>query len=439
MNFITKSYLHLICPIIVLTVGLTSIMSGRNVVSAGSDPSLDWATTTTALNVFILQIISFSIVLICTFRILYVFKSMTYHDNGTKLILYAYLFYFTANVVLNGVLGTKPFINHHGIYSLLVTYAIFIETDCSITKYIQATKIAILLLLFFSVLTALVLPQIAVQENYNGIIPSISFRLWGLGSHPNSIGAISLFFLLLITHEQFEIRLVQFFAVVIASIVLILSQSKTVFIALITCFGIMLYYRMKLRIGFKTKQLIVSLIIFAVAITLILSIIIDIEALSTKLLSLIQSDDTFSLTGRDRIWDVAILEWKNNPLFGYGPTMWDEEFRNLIGMNYAFSAHNQFLQSLACAGIFGFMSLIIYLLVLFIFSIRVADATKGLSLAIFVLFALRSITETPLSLGTIISGEFMMQAQFILILIFSYRCVDATLLDNTQILKGKEA
>src|SRR6185295_11888417 len=47
-----------------------------------------------------------------------------------------------------------------------------------------------------------------------------------------------------------------------------------------------------------------------------------------------------TMTGRDRIWAVAIEEWQSNPVFGYGPGLWDPEYRASIGLLNATHAHN---------------------------------------------------------------------------------------------------
>ena len=105
-----------------------------------------------------------------------------------------------------------------------------------------------------------------------------------------------------------------------------------------------------------------------------------------------------SLTGRDRIWAVAWDEWQRNPVFGYGPSLWDAGFRASIGMPAATHGHNQFMDTLARAGTIGAAALVVYALVLLVLSVRYARASRGLSLALFVALAMRSISEVPLLL-----------------------------------------
>jgi O-antigen ligase len=109
--------------------------------------------------------------------------------------------------------------------------------------------------------------------------------------------------------------------------------------------------------------------------------------------------DLTTLMGRYRIWEIAVQEWRNNPFFGYGLTMWNEEYRIRVGMtDFAYTAHNQFFQSLAVAGIIGVTGLAIYALTLLWFVLKTTKASQGLTLALFVLLSVQSVTEVPLSM-----------------------------------------
>jgi hypothetical protein len=93
-----------------------------------------------------------------------------------------------------------------------------------------------------------------------------------------------------------------------------------------------------------------------------------------------------------------VEEWQNNRMFGYGPSLWDDAFRASINMPNATNAHNQFMDTLARSGTIGAVSLVIYGLTLLVLSIKYARPTGGLSLALFIALALRSITEVPMLL-----------------------------------------
>ena len=67
-------------------------------------------------------------------------------------------------------------------------------------------------------------------------------------------------------------------------------------------------------------------------------------------------------------------------------------------MPNATDAHNQLLDTLARSGTVGAAGLVFYALTLLVLSVRYAKSTQGLSLALFLALALRSVSEVPLIL-----------------------------------------
>jgi O-antigen ligase len=65
-------------------------------------------------------------------------------------------------------------------------------------------------------------------------------------------------------------------------------------------------------------------------------------------------------------------------------------------MPAATHAHNQFMDTLSRAGTVGAVALVLHALVLLVLSIRYARASHGISLALFVLLAMRCVSEVPL-------------------------------------------
>jgi hypothetical protein len=105
-----------------------------------------------------------------------------------------------------------------------------------------------------------------------------------------------------------------------------------------------------------------------------------------------------SMTGRDQIWAVAWEQWHAHPLFGYGVGLFDDEFRLAINMPQATHGHNQFVDTMARSGLVGAAGLVFYAVVLLVLSIKYARRSSGLSLALFIAIALRSVSEVPLLL-----------------------------------------
>jgi O-antigen ligase len=145
---------------------------------------------------------------------------------------------------------------------------------------------------------------------------------------------------------------------------------------------------------------IVALLAFMAAVVSLAALLMfgDIDARLSSFFDSAQGAQLASMTGRDQIWAIAYDEWQRNPVFGYGPTLWDASFREAIGMPNATHAHNQFMDTLSRSGTVGAAALVLYALVLLVLSIRYARASGGLTLALFVALALRAISEVPLLL-----------------------------------------
>jgi O-antigen ligase len=111
-----------------------------------------------------------------------------------------------------------------------------------------------------------------------------------------------------------------------------------------------------------------------------------------------QGAQLMTLTGRDQIWAVAIEEWQAHKVFGFGPSLFDYDYRMGVGIPNATNGHNQFMDTLARSGTVGAIALVGYAIVLLVLSVRYARRTGGLSLALFITLALRSVSEVPLLL-----------------------------------------
>jgi len=129
-----------------------------------------------------------------------------------------------------------------------------------------------------------------------------------------------------------------------------------------------------------------------------LTLLGDIGSTVSSLLETDEGAQLMTFTGRDKIWAIAMEEWQNSPVFGYGPGLFDADFRASIHMANATNGHNQFMDTLARSGTVGATALVLYALVLLALSLRHARATRGLSVALFVALALRSVSEVPLIL-----------------------------------------
>ena len=127
--------------------------------------------------------------------------------------------------------------------------------------------------------------------------------------------------------------------------------------------------------------------------------------------ALTADNDVTTLTGRTDIWRVTLDTWRQNPWFGYGPALWDLEFRlTHHGALAAWHAHNQFIQALGEAGIVGLAAMPTYLASLVYNGVRFAASTRGVTLALLLLILSRTMTEVPVRFSGLLDTTFFIHA-----------------------------
>lgn len=393
-------------PIIALGICASSLLSGRSLQNAATDLSLgvdgDAGSGSLALRLLTLAILG-----ICLARISgqWLRRQETKAAAGASLF-WAFTAYFLAHSVLSSAFGTQPVFIHNIFYGVVVFAAVFAARHEPLSTTLSMAKIALFGMMFMSLLLAIIKPNLALEPGYKGWIPGLSVRLWGVSSNANSIGPLALVALLLEYMQPYQKRWLHWLVWLMTWAVFVLAQSKTVWGVFIVLLPMLMWHRMARPKQGVDIRLVLILIGLASSVFLLM-LVFDPISLWEKFVDTKQGSQLTTLTGRSQIWAVAISEWLNNPLFGYGPEIWGPAFRAHIGMQFAFSAHNQFLQSLSSAGAVGLLSLIIYLGLLGRYAHRCAAATKGVAVAIYVLTLIRCMTETPLVLGTMFNGEFL--------------------------------
>lgn len=394
-------------PLIAFGIAAGSLLSNRNLAFAGLDLNMVSDGVSAGAG-WILRLISALVMGFCLARILgEVARHGRAEPIGGSGLMLSYAMFFAANSVLNSAFGSEPAFSHNLVYPAIIMYAAFAARREGIEAVVSSAKASLLALMIASLAAAIVVPSIAVQPDYKGWIAGLGFRLWGVGSNANSIAPLALVYLLLEYLQPYRMRLFRVAAIAAAVAVFALAQSKTTWGAALFVTGILAWYR---REGVRERAIGLPFG-FAIAMTLsailLILLVLDVGYLWDRLMASRVGTDVLSLSGRSELWQVAIGEWTRNPLFGYGSTMWDAEYRQRIGLSFAFSAHNQFLQSLGGAGLFGLLGVFAYLWVLGNYALRAADATKGATAAILALILLRCITEAPVTTNTVLNGDFL--------------------------------
>lgn len=204
-------------------------------------------------------------------------------------------------------------------------------------------------------------------------------RLAGVLQHPNGLAAVMAVSLTV----EFARRSRWWWKAPIV-VALILAQSTTGYAA--AAFGVLILmatrYRLALWLSWLATAGMVGLAILS----------------PTTLDRWASADGVDTLSGRTRVWAAALEGFHMNPVFGYGPSLFDEQYRadHIGGAEFATHAHNQAVQTLAENGIIGLTGLILLMGALVLYAIRVRAMASGVTLALLGILLTRFITETPM-------------------------------------------
>lgn len=321
-------------------------------------------------------------------------------------LLVAFATYWVGTIALPALFGAHPQASHELLYAPAVGFAACLAQPGDRDPILRSARSSLLALLAGGLLLAPLRPTLVMDPHYSeGLLGGLP-RLAGLTPHAVTQGMLALVTLLLLWACPLRRRAWQFAALALALGVLVLAQSKTTWVATLACGLAMLSVRRapawRARLadprqgGFGLLACAAAaLVVVVVAVTVVTG---QAAQQVDRFLLSEQGAQLTSLTGRDHIWAVAAQEWREHPVFGYGLSLWDSAYRASIGLPNATHAHNQFMDDAARAGTVGATALVLYALVLGVLSLRHARASGGLSIALFLLVALRAISEVPLML-----------------------------------------
>jgi O-antigen ligase len=399
-------YMHLIFYAILLMVAMANFLSGRDLSTSNMNFERVAVLVRHPVMTLAQPVASLLLLTLAGERLIthWIRRDRTAH--APSVLLLAFITFWAATVAAPALLGAHPHLSHDYVYPLVIGFAAVLATATERDLAFGATRNALLLFIAVGLLLVPFKPSLVLDASYTqGLLPGVP-RLAGLAPHAVSLGMLAQLGLLCLLARPMRRVWLNRLAWVLGLLALFLAQSKTAWISFVLCSACVLVVRQGpgfvRRVGDPVRPEfgIVSLLAFMVA-TVGIAALLMFGELDTRLSSFFdsaQGAQLASLTGRDQIWAIAYDEWRRNPVFGYGPTLWDASFREAIGMPNATHAHNQFMDTLSRSGTVGAVALVLYALVLLVLSIRYARASGGLSLALFVALVLRAISEVPLLL-----------------------------------------
>lgn len=387
-------------PIAIVTA-VSTYTSGRNLtlanemmlVMATPDPIANWMQRLTSI--FLLAAAAERIAS-------FVFKSRA--SNLPQGLMMAFIAFWIGTVAIPAGIGERPSFSHEYVYSLLIGIAALLGTEGGARRAIIVARNILLLFMIAGLVLVLIKKELVVGTYGRAIIPGVDMRYSGLTSGPNAMGPIAVLSMIAVWAFPFRRHWLQLLAWPVIIATLLMTQSKTSWIAALICAAIMGFQpNGSIRLFFlnPNRRLVAIASFFLFGGLVVFLLLIGSDALSNKIDKLLQTkegNDLVTLTGRNEIWDVAIETWLANPLFGYGPEIWDIQFRRKIGIIAAAHAHNQILNILAASGVVGFLGFLVYgveMLRRLWFRI---NSYNGFTASLFVLIAIRSFSEVPLSL-----------------------------------------
>jgi O-antigen ligase len=318
-------------------------------------------------------------------------------NDAGPLIAAAAFFYFA--LVLSCFGGASPSFPEPYWVTPLVVMAFLIHGNYTYEWFLNTARIALRLILALSFI-ALLDPAIGFNYDELRTFAGLS-RMQGIAQHPNTFAFMMVLGLIIELGTKSRIRWKVPFVVG-----LILAQSTTAFLMAAAALVIISTpWR-------KTARVLAALGAFVFACAALVSPAWVGGAIESALPA-----TASSLNGRTTIWSAVIFGFQQNPVFGYGPGLLDEDYRQqyLPSFDAAAQAHSQWYQTLGGTGIVGILSLVILGLVLLLFAIRSRNATGGLTMAIFVVMVIRGITETPLRPSGISATTFCLVIVLVLI------------------------
>jgi len=322
-------------------------------------------------------------------------------------LIVGFVGYWVTNIALPAAFGTKPDLSHEYLYALIIAVGVLLLDEGESQRAVALARNALILFVLASLLMIPIRPDLVLDRHYfGGLIPGLSLRFVGLATNANMMGPLAVSMLLCVWARPMHLKWLNTAAWAVGLVALVLCQSKTSWGAFVVCAFAMLVVRQgsALRTAFaqqRSAPLLMASIVVVMGVVTVLAGLLMFGGGFDQLSRFAQSrlgGDLLSFTGRFQIWRVALEEWARNPLFGYGPTLWSDEYRMLIGMPFSYHAHNQMMNVLATAGSIGAAGFLLYVGTLVLAGIQTARSSGGLSLALLLLLLLRGVTEAPMTI-----------------------------------------
>ena len=338
----------------------------------------------------------------------------------------ALMVFYVAFSIVPFALASDHFFHVSLFYPFFIFLALLLWLPYSEVDPVVVIKQTLGVLVLGSLVAAVVVPQLALQPGYAGLVPGFNQRLWGITATANTLGSCALALFMIEACEPTQHRWLHWLLGAGAVIAMAMSQSKaaigtaTLGLTLIVSWRWLLVMKNSAA-GHGGRGTLTAILSFVVVATLFVAgtwfAIAEPQlfgSLGHKLDSRAVADLSTG-TGRTFIWKFAIDAGLESPIFGHGANFWGLETRLRTGLTGATHAHNQFLQVFSRSGFLGLLSYLWFFSLLVVYAWRALGPTRGGSLAFLLVFFLRSLVEVPLQPNSVLGGEFF---AFMMLLVY---------------------
>lgn len=395
-------FLHLMPYGLLLVIAADVLFSGRSLNNESLILHNELARSSIAG--WLIRICSLMILLAAIERIVNFFINNKHPFGRNKLLTISFIIFWMGSVGLNGVFSSHPSFSHDYIYPLVMGVGLLVLSVEEVHLFLTSLRNALLAFVTISFIFSLLVPELVLQSNYaQGFIPGLP-RMAGLSAHAIVFGVLSLILLILTIKIPYKSVRIQKVAITFAVVGLFMAQSKTVWVSSFQVLFVMILFHIRNKINgapVLKSQLQLSFIASLIFVVCSLLMLFSAIGLVNKIELFFNSKEgaqLLSLTGRDIIWEYALAEWHNSPIFGYGPSFLSLNHRASLGLFSATHAHNEFVDLLARSGLVGLISVIPYLLIILMSLFKLHQRNKELAIVAFVILLNRCISEVPLSL-----------------------------------------
>jgi exopolysaccharide production protein ExoQ len=313
-------------------------------------------------------------------------------------LLASLLAYYVGTIAIQVVASDHTGFALRNLYVPLVLIAVYYQRPRQLASGLVAAKWALLVVMVGSLAAIVLRPDFVLHKPDPGVIPWVNWRLFGLTPHANTLGPIALLAIILELHLPSRVLPLRWLNLSAAALAFVLAQSKTAWAAAPVMVAVV-YLPLVLRRGYSAggtggrfNLTVWAMLACIFAMVVSVAAIVGFDVID----SIQRRSDLITLTGRTQIWDLTLQAWKDNVMFGYGPEIWGEERQFRFHMFHVGHAHNQVVQTLGEAGLFGLVLLLLYLGGLLYTSLRWFFISRGLPLLLLVLLLLRCVTEAPM-------------------------------------------